>query len=120
MSRDFQNLVHKAAAFSRATFGPGERTEGVIDHMTKEFKEILSEDTPGGRAEEWVDEVILAIDGLTRALQADDSNKSLDWVASDAVAMITAKYNKNEMRNWPDWRTADPNKAIEHVKGVHD
>ena len=27
---------------------------------------------------------------------------------------MTAKQVKNEARTWPDWRTADPNKAIEH------
>jgi len=26
----------------------------------------------------------------------------------------------NELRDWPDWRTAAPGKAIEHVRGTHD
>ena len=29
---------------------------------------------------------------------------------------LHAKQLKNENRTWPDWRTADPNKAIEHVR----
>ena len=28
-----------------------------------------------------------------------------------------AKQTINESRSWPDWRTIDPNKAIEHVRG---
>jgi hypothetical protein len=27
-----------------------------------------------------------------------------------------AKLAKNEKREWPDWRTADPNGPIEHVR----
>ena len=30
----------RQAAFSRATFGPGPRTEGVLDHITKEVEEV--------------------------------------------------------------------------------
>lgn len=32
------------------------------------------------------------------------------------VAAIEAKQTKNEGRTWPDWRTAEPGKAIEHVR----
>lgn len=32
----------------------------------------------------------------------------------DIAAAIEAKQARNESRTWPDWRTADPNKAIEH------
>ncbi|MGH6882853.1 MAG: dATP/dGTP pyrophosphohydrolase domain-containing protein [Hypericibacter sp.] len=29
---------------------------------------------------------------------------------------VVAKQAVNEQRSWPDWRTADPDKAIEHVR----
>jgi hypothetical protein len=32
------------------------------------------------------------------------------------VEAYAAKLAKNEKRVWPDWRTADPNKAIEHTR----
>lgn len=32
------------------------------------------------------------------------------------AAAIEAKQTKNEGRQWPDWRTAEPGKAIEHVR----
>lgn len=32
------------------------------------------------------------------------------------IDAIKAKQAKNEARDWPDWRTRDPDKAIEHVK----
>lgn len=30
----------RQAVFSRATFGPGPRTKGVLDHMEKEIAEV--------------------------------------------------------------------------------
>ena len=32
------------------------------------------------------------------------------------IEAVVAKQVRNEGRLWPDWRTADPNKAIEHVR----
>lgn len=37
-----------------------------------------------------------------------------DGRAWHIVAALVAKQTKNEGRKWPDWRTQDPNKAIEH------
>jgi hypothetical protein len=41
-------------------------------------------------------------------------------MAEEAVKMIVAKQGKNELRDWPDWRTQSQDAAIEHVKGKHD
>lgn len=87
--------------WSEATFGPGARTKGVIDHIRKELCEI--EDDPAD-LREWVDVIILAFDGAWRA----------GWEAEAIIEAIVAKQRKNEARTWPDWRTADPDKAIEH------
>ena len=121
--------------FSRATFGPGARTKGVLDHISKEVEEVrehlsVLEDCDKGSetegvaleniAKEAVDLVILSLDGLTRALWARYPNSSAELIADIAWYMILSKQGKNELRNWPDWRTADPNKAIEHIKGTHD
>jgi len=60
----------------------------------------------------------LALDGLTRRLAyiggAERANP--DYVAEIACNMIVGKQTHNEARVWPDWRTSDPRKAIEHVK----
>ena len=37
---------------------------------------------------------------------------------ADTIAAIKAKQERNEGRQWPDWRTADPDKAIEHVRAL--
>lgn len=118
---DLVEHLKRQIAFSRGTFGPGARTEGVIDHIRKELIEV---EKSNGSPEEWVDVVILALDGLTRAIKAQfgpDWEKMMlyrihDEVAIEACALIREKQNKNEARDWPDWRTADPSKAIEHVR----
>lgn len=89
--------------FSLETFGPGQRTAGVVDHIRKELVEI--EQNPND-PEEWVDVLMLTLDGLWRA----------GLSAEQIIEQIKRKQEVNEMRDWPDWRTADPNKAIEHVR----
>lgn len=108
-----QHLIRQMA-FSHATFGPGTRTGGVTDHIRKELIEVAESN---GSAAEWVDVVILALDGLTRQLaycngtRGDPAN-----VAEMACRMIEGKQTRNEARNWPDWRGQSPDKAIEHVR----
>jgi hypothetical protein len=89
--------------FSEKTFGPGNRTKGVLDHIRKELGEI--ERSPLDLSE-WIDVVILGFDGAWRAGHTPEQ-------IADALA---AKQRRNMARQWPDWRTADPNKAIEHVR----
>jgi hypothetical protein len=109
---DFEQHLVRQMVFSRATFGPGMRTEGVIDHIRKELVEVAES---AGSSDEWVDVVILALDGLTRSIWAGPNYLfDADEAARLAVNCILHKQAKNERRNWPDWRTADPNKAIEH------
>jgi hypothetical protein len=93
--------LYRQRAFSEQSFGPGVRTAGVCDHIRKELMEV--EAKPHDLSE-WVDVILLALDGAWRA----------GYLPGEIVAAIDAKQTKNENRKWPDWRTADPNKAIEH------
>ena len=95
--------LRRQRAFSEKTFGPGERTAGVLDHIRKELAEIEREP---GDVTEWIDVVILAFDGAWRAGHSPD----------EIATALVAKQAKNEARTWPDWRTAEPGKAIEHVR----
>lgn len=112
---DLKQHLIRQMAFSHATFGPGERTEGVIDHIRKELSEV---EEAGGDSAEWVDVVILALDGLTRRLAFvnDGERADPDRVAEIVCDMIVGKQTRNEARVWPDWRTAPLGKAIEHVR----
>jgi len=117
---DLRTHLIRQIVFSRATFGPGERRQGVIDHIRKELVEIENAESQRERVGEWVDVVILGLDGLWRAIDAlkglDNHDGDADAIALTAVVEIVKKQRRNEARKWPDWRTADPNKAIEHVR----
>ncbi len=105
MNKTFDLIAHlkRQRAFSIGTFGPGKRTEGVIDHIKKELDEVL--ENPSS-LEEWIDIIILAFDGAWRAGHNPEQ----------IAAALQAKQYKNENREWPDWRGVDFSKAIEHVK----
>lgn len=120
MSFDLKQHLLRQMAFSHATFGPGTRTEGVIDHIRKELVEVAAS---GGSAREWVDVVILGLDGLTRELAFGetayggieaDGRRDPASVARMACYLVIEKQSRNEARTWPDWRTVDARKAIEH------
>lgn len=118
---DLAQHLLRQMAFSHATFGPGQRTEGVTDHIRKELEEVAKAETHTERVEEWVDVVILALDGLTRELayfDPDIRRRHPGIVSYEAIDAILGKQARNEARAWPDWRSADPGKAIEHERGA--
>lgn len=118
---DFEAHLTRQIAWSRATFGPRTRREGVIDHIKKELEEVALAKTSAERVKEWTDVAILALDGLWREIAYGAGLTTVTPVAARlAVASILAKHDKNELRDWPDWRTADPNKAIQHIKKATD
>jgi hypothetical protein len=107
MAFDLVAHIRRQIGFSLETFGPVRGTKSVIDHIRKELIEIEEDPTD---VCEWIDVIILALDGAWRS----------GFTAREIVAALDAKQTKNELREWPDWRTADPDRAIEHVRGTHD
>lgn len=104
MSNDTFNFLQHLTdqkAFSENTFGPGIRTAGVVDHIRKELIEI--EKNPSDLIE-WIDVILLACDGAWRAGHSPQ----------EIIDALKFKFAKNRNRKWPDWRTAPPDKAIEH------
>ena len=97
---DAAHLAHQRE-WSERTFGPGQRTLGVLDHIGKELDEVRADPTDLG---EWVDIIILAFDGAWRH----------GWEPQQIIDAIKAKQIKNEGRTWPDWRTMSADQAIEH------
>lgn len=100
---DLRAHLQRQREWSERTFGPGSRAAGVIDHIRKELREIEADPTD---LEEWIDVVILALDGAWRSGASPD----------EIVAQLVAKQAKNEVREWPDWRTQPTDRAIEHVR----
>lgn len=99
----FRAHLARQRAWSERTFGPGDRTQGTINHIRKELREIEAE--PGDLTE-WIDVVLLALDGAWRSGANTD----------EIIEALAAKQAKNESRTWPDWRTVEPGKAIEHIR----
>lgn len=107
MTFDLEQHLLRQRDFSQKAYGPGARTRAVIDHIRKELLEIEADPAD---ISEWVDVIILGFDGAWRA----------GWEPADIVRALVAKQTKNEARVWPDWRTADPDKAIEHDRSYDE
>lgn len=104
---ELERYLYKQMLFSMRAFGPGDRTEGVLDHMEKEAQEIRDAVATGEPAlPELVDQIILAFDGAWRSGATPE----------DIVHALEHKQEVNQNRQWPDWRTADVGKAIEHIR----
>jgi hypothetical protein len=98
---DLVAYLHRQWAWSKETFGPALRTKGIVQHITKELREIEAE--PHDLAE-WVDVIILAMDGFWRH----------GGKPEDLLPAMQAKQDRNFARTWPDWRTMGEDQAIEH------
>lgn len=96
-----EQYYERQIEWSKTTFGPALRTNGIIDHITKELAEIAADPHD---LSEWVDVMILAMDGFWRH----------GGTAKDIMPALLAKQTKNMARNWPDWRTRSEDQAIEH------
>lgn len=100
---DLVKHLKRQREFSEKTFGPGHRTKGVIAHIRKELVEIEQEPLD---LEEWVDVILLALDGAWRTGASPEA----------IAAKLYFKQAKNERREWPDWRTMRMDEAIQHIK----
>ena len=97
---EFVDLVKN---WSIKAFGPGQRTQGILDHIKKEVKEV--EENPLD-LEEWIDIMLLAMNGAQR----------LGYTGYDIIDCLQSKVLKNCKRTWPDWKTINVGKAITHIK----
>jgi plasmid maintenance system antidote protein VapI len=101
---DLISHIYRQREFSLKTFG-NQTTLGVADHCRKELGEI--DDNPND-LHEWIDLILLSIDGACRSGANPEK----------IIEALEAKQTKNEAREWPDWRTLPADKAIEHNKTV--
>ena len=99
---DFKKYLIDQHLWSQNVFGPGARDSGLINHIKKELDEI---NKAPGDIEEWVDVVILALEGALRHANPDA-----------VIDALLTKQKKNFARKWPDWRTCKDNEPIEHLK----
>lgn len=99
--KDLAEFFDAKAAWSRSTFGKGHRT-GVIAHIRDELKEIEADPRD---LTEWIDVVLLAMDGAARSAGAD---------GAAFVAALIAKQQRNTRRSWPSGMP--PDAATHHLK----
>lgn len=100
---NLEEYLASQQVFSERTFGPGERTKGVLDHIAKELDEIKAKPDD---LSEWVDVLTLAFDGALRK----------GFTPGEIASCLTAKLYKNIKRKWPDYRNYSQHEAIEHIK----
>lgn len=91
----FQEWLHEKNEWSLKTFGPGQRTEGVVKHIEKELAEIRK--NPADLME-W-------IDGAFRA----------GFTPAQIHTAMKEKQRINVTRKWAP--PGAPDQPIEHVRG---
>lgn len=99
MSSFLTEYLQRQKEWSTKTFNPGKRTIGITEHIKKEIEEIRQKPTD---VMEWVDIIILALDGYWRA-GGDPKDIEVD---------LHYKQRKNFNRTWPTPTSED--EAVEH------
>lgn len=97
-----EELLARQIPWSTKTFGTGKRTLGITRHIEKEIQEIR--DKPDDLME-WVDVILLGLDGAWR------SGASAEEIASG----LETKQAYNIKRKWP--KVTNEDEAVEHVRG---
>lgn len=97
---DLSKWLQSHILWSYDTFGDGQRTEGLCRHIEKELQEIR--ESPSDIME-WIDVVILALDGA--------------WRAGHSVKEICdALEKKQQINSERRWIRTPENEPTEHVK----
>ncbi len=96
-----QYYLQDQQTWSRDTFGPGRRTLGITAHIRKELAEIEADPDD---VREWIDVIILALDGYWRH----------GGKPEDLAEMLEAKQRVNFERAWPAIKPED--QPVEHLK----
>lgn len=106
-----ETLIKMQIAWSEKTFGHGRRTEGICKHIEKELQEIRS--NPDDLIE-WIDVIILALDGAWRCVRFPGG------AHRDPVAYIANALQSKMAENWFNRTYPMPtseDEPSEHVRG---
>lgn len=101
MSITLGQYIADQKEWSLKTFGGAKRVEGICKHIEKELGEIRSNPSD---VMEWVDVVILALDGAWRA----------GYSPREVKEALYQKQQKNFSRQWPE--LSDENQPTEHIR----
>lgn len=98
---DMEAHIERQREWSGRTFGTTPRAAGIVAHIRKELLEIEAAPHDLG---EWIDVVILALDGAWRT----------GATPGDIIGALVAKQTANEARTWPPLSEQSEDKATEH------
>lgn len=97
------DYIEKQIEWSKVTFKDHPNIDSILDHIRKELKEIEQNPTD---PYEWIDLIILAIEGAWRIANLSEHGIEQYLIQKQLI---------NKQRNWPDVTTFPKGKAIEHV-----
>lgn len=105
---NFEWYIKRHKAWSKETFGDAkeednQRVEGICKHIEKELQEIRENPKD---IYEWIDVIILAIDGAWR------QGHSPETIAK----ALQDKQDINAIRSWPDPKDFKEGEPVEHLK----
>lgn len=101
---DIVQFLENQMRWSLRVFGPSMRTGGITKHIESELEEIRAKPND---LSEWIDVVILGLDGAWRA----------GYTPEEVATELLRKQEVNFARNWPPPAAEDmPNEHI-HAKG---
>lgn len=105
---DFREYVQRQKDWSLETFGKGERTEGISEHIRHELEEIRLANHRTEKLEECIDVIILAMDMAWR----------LGCTPEFIEMMLDRKQMKKFSRKWPSKEVSEANqdKPTFHIK----
>jgi hypothetical protein len=104
MTVSFEEYYARQIEWSLATFGPSQRTKGVLNHIRKECDEAENDPTD---LCEWIDIMILAMDGYWR------HGGTPETLMQD----LFVKQRVNMNRKWPPPGPED--ETVEHIRFVN-
>lgn len=117
---DLRQWLINQIAWSRKTFGPGQRVEGICKHIEKELKEIRK--APNDESER-IDVAILAFDSAWRSIGYGPGGEHLsDKIIADTVvrALMSKSVENMFVRKWPEPGPEDkPSEHIRDIDGVN-
>lgn len=100
----FRDYINRHIQWSVSTFGKGRRTEGLCKHITKELEEIRQ--SPDDLME-WIDVIILALDGAWRT-------------GHNTLEIINALIQKQAINFDRKWTRANEDEPTEHERCGND
>jgi hypothetical protein len=104
MTLNLASFIKSQRAFSLKTFGDKYDAKRITAHIRKELLEVEE----SGDLSEWVDVILLALDGAWRSGASPEK----------ICAALIGKLKINRARKWPDWRKVNNGQPIEHIGEV--